>query len=84
VPRSLLRRAYIALWEEKLCGIYLALLPFVCQTEVMKCHSMSPQSRAICCGSQFAYTLIYHLQLNTKELPGKSEAAESAPKQSLE
>jgi hypothetical protein len=57
----LLRRAYFANWEENLCGIYLALWPFLCQTEVMTCHSMPPKSRAICCGYQCAYTLIYHL-----------------------
>jgi hypothetical protein len=69
----LLHRAYFAMWEEKLCGIYLALLPFVCQAEVMTCHSMPPKSRVICCAYQFAYTLVYRLQLEAKPLPGKPQ-----------
>jgi hypothetical protein len=30
------------MWEGKLCEIYVALLPIVCQTEVMTCYVMSP------------------------------------------
>jgi hypothetical protein len=41
---------------------------------------MPPKSRAICGAYQFAYTLIYHLQLDAKDLPGKPKL----PKQSLE
>jgi hypothetical protein len=37
----MLRRLYSSIWEEKLYGIYPALLPFVCQTEVLRCHSVS-------------------------------------------
>jgi hypothetical protein len=51
----------------------MALLPFVCQTEVRTCHSMSPKSRAVCCGYQFVYRLIYHLQPNAEDLPGRSK-----------
>jgi hypothetical protein len=63
----------LPLWEEKLCGIYLALLPIVCQTEVMICHSKSPKGGAVCCGYEIAYMLIYHLEMSAQDLPGASK-----------
>ena len=67
----LVRRAYFCLWEEKLAGIYMAMLPIVCQTEAMTCASLSPASRVICAQYEFAHMFIHHLQMNAPDLPGR-------------
>jgi hypothetical protein len=65
-----IRRAYWHREWDRLVGIYLGLLPFVLQEQIMTCQALSQAHRQICCEFLFAYIDLYWRCLEACDLHG--------------